>query len=438
MEQKTRKIWMVSAAAAALILAAVYLTLFAPHRAVANLVLQVNPEIDLVIDGRNLVIGFSTEEGVLVGLDLINKEKSEVLRMIADALREAGLLGEGRRILIAINPINDRIGETELIALNSAVDQTIRGYLVEHNLIVEVKSVVITEELARAIQAVGLSPVDYVDVVVEVGDPAVLAMLGMQGELGIDPVLFKDEFSTMAAALVDMKEAGILEGDALAVLRGALIADQSLEELTTITAAMIDLHEVGAGQAEIMAVFDLLEAQLAAGADRALLLEEFTTITAAKADMLEAGIPAAAALDALRTAMQADPKLEELTTITAAMIDLVEEGVSKEEALTRIQSAIREDPTLQKFDDLIEAEPQEQERRQDRQQVPRPTPVPGDALNEQEERGQEGRIPCRINRDCAALVCPMVVGMDTPTCGPDRFCFCGPLGRPGEPGEGEY
>jgi hypothetical protein len=392
MEQKARKIWMVSAVAAALILVVVYLTLFAPHRAVANLVLQVNPEIDLVIDGRNFVIGFSTEEGVLVGLDLINKEKSEALRIIADALREAGLLGEGRRILVAINPINNRIGEAELIALNSVVDQTIRGYLAEHNLIIAVTSVVITEELARAIQAVGLSPVDYVDVVVEVGDPAVLAMLGMQEGLGVDPVLFKEEFSTMASALADMKEAGILEGDALAVLRGALIADRSLEELTTITAAMIDLHEVGAGQTEIMAVFDLIEAQLAAGADRALVLEEFTTITAAKADMLEAGIPAAAALDTLRTAMQADPKLEELTTITAAMIDLVEEGVSKEEALTRIQSAIREDPTLQKFDDLIEAELQEQERRPNRQQVPQLTPpVPDDAPNEREAREQERR-----------------------------------------------
>jgi hypothetical protein len=390
MEQKTRKIWMVAAGVAALILVAVYLTLFAPHRAVANLVLQVNPEIDLVIDGRNFVIGFSTEEGALVGLDLINKEKSEALRIIADALREAGLLGEGRRILIAISPVGDRIGEAQLIVLNSAVDQTMRGYLAEHNLIIEVKSVVITDELARAIQAIGLSPVDYVDVVVEVGEPAVLAMLGMQEELGIDPVLFKDEFTTAAAAFADMKEAGMLEGDALAVLRGALIADRSLEELTTITAAMIDLHEVGATQESIMGTFDLIEAQLAAGADRALLLEEFTTITAAKADMLEAGIPAAAALDALRTAMQADPKLEELTTITAAMIDLVEEGVSKEEALTRIQSAIREDPTLQRFDDLIEAEPQEQERRPNRQQVPQPTPVPGDAPNEREEGG-EGR-----------------------------------------------
>jgi hypothetical protein len=435
-----QKKWKIAAVTAALVLVVgmgIYMAFFAPPRAVANLVLQVNPEIDLVIDGRNLVIGFSTEEGALVGLDLINREKSEALRIIADALREAGLLGEGRRILVAINPINNRIGEAELIALNSAVDQTIRGYLTEHNLIIEVKSVVITDELARAIQAIGLSPVDYVDVVVEMGEPAVLAMLGMQEGLGVDPVLFKDEFSTMASVLADMKEAGMLEGDALAILRGALIADRSLEELTTITAAMIDLHEVGATPEDIRGTFDLIEAQLVAGADRTLVLEEFTTITAAKADMLEAGIPAAAALDALRTAMQADPKMEELTTITAAMIDLVEEGVSKEEALTRIQSAIREDPTLQKFDELVEDEPQE--RRQNRQQLPRlpgpAQPTPPAQVDAPDE--ENARILCRTNRDCLGLVCPMVVGMDTPTCGPDGFCFCGPLGRPAA-NSGEY
>jgi hypothetical protein len=400
MNQKT---WKITAVIAALILfvgGGAYLIFFAPPRAVATIVLQVNPEIDLVIDARNFVIGFSTEAGALVGLDLINRDKSEALRIVADALREAGLLGEGHRILVAINPINDRIGEVELTALNGAVDQTIRGYLAEHNLIVEVKSIAITDELARAIQAIGLSPVDYVDVVVEVGEPTVLAMLGMQEGLGIDPVLFQEEFSTMASALADMKEAGILEGDALAILRGALTADRSLEELTTITAAMIDLHEVGVAPESMRGIFDLVEAQLAAGADRVLLLEELTTITAAKADMLEAGIPAGVALDTLRTAMQADPKLEELATITAMMIDLVlDEGLSKEEALTRIQSAIREDPTLQKFDELVEDEPQERQERIQRQEPPRPPVPPQDQIDVPHENGDMAPAPEGLQRN---------------------------------------
>jgi len=375
-----------------LIAVGAYFAFFA-HRAVASIVLQVNPEIALTVDERNVVIGFGTEEGVLVGLDLVNRDKSEALRMIADALRGAGLLGEERRILIAINPIGDRMREAELAVLNSAVDQTIRGYLAEHNLALEVKSVVVTAELASAILAADLSPADYVDLVVEVGESTVLALFGLQEGLGIDPVLFKEEFSTMASALADMKEAGVAESDALAILRGALIADRSLEELTTITAAMIDLHEVGAGSRDIMAVFDLIEAQLAAGMDRTRLLEEFTTITAAKADMLEAGVPAEAALAALGTAFAADPKLEELTTITAAMIDLHEAGLSQEEALARIQSAIQADPTLQRFDDLIEEAVKGEEENEVRAPARPQQPSPRPGMPEDETPDEVNAIP---------------------------------------------
>jgi hypothetical protein len=33
---------------------------------------------------------------------------------------------------------------------------------------------------------------------------------------------------------------------------------------------------------------------------------------------------------------------------------------------------------------------------------------------------------CRTDADCFEMFCPMVVGMDTPMCGPDGRCFCGP------------
>jgi hypothetical protein len=169
------------------------------------------------------------------------------------------------------------------------------------------------------------------------GSDRVLALvLNLRIELGIDPALFKEEFGTIVASLIDMIDAGITENNALAILRSSLTADPTLEELTTVVAAMIDLHEAGATHDSIMAVFRLIEEKVAAGLDRDLLLEEFSTIVAAKIDMLEAEIPADTALVFLREALAADPTLEELTTIVAAIIDLHEEGLSPEEILLRL------------------------------------------------------------------------------------------------------
>ena len=70
---------------------------------------------------------------------------------------------------------------------------------------------------------------------------AVLALHQELEELGIARETFLEEFSTIVAAMIDMAEAGIPEADAMALLREALKADPSLEELTTIIADRIDL-----------------------------------------------------------------------------------------------------------------------------------------------------------------------------------------------------
>lgn len=342
-----------------------YVTFFAAPRAVAGLTLQVNPAVVLTLGERNTVIdveGLDAQgESLLAGLEITGQEMPEALRLIAGALREAGLLADERRILVALYPVGDRAGEAELTAMADTVRQTLGGYLTEHGLTAEVASVVLTAELADAAGAAGLFPADYVDLVAAVGSPVAMQMLNLQKELALDPARFKEEFGTIAAALIDMTEAEIAGDNALAILKGALAADPELEELATITAAMIDLHEAGATQKDMMSVFALLEEQAAAGVERALLLEEITTITAAKIDLMDAGVPAATALAVLGTALRADPKLEELTTITAAMVDLVEEGLSEKEALARIQAVIKADPTLQDFDDLIETPGKEED-----------------------------------------------------------------------------
>jgi hypothetical protein len=418
------KVWkLVGASFAVLFLAVViYMVFFAAPRAMGSLVLQVNPGVNFTFDERNIVIEAkgtdAAGEALLAGLDVIGKEVTEANLVITRAMHEAGLLADGDRILIALYPFGDQNGEVEaqLTALAGAIYQTQTEYLAEHGLLVDVVSVALSAELADAVSVAGLSPADYVDLVVEVGSQAVVEVLALQGELGLDPTLFKEEFSTMAAALIDMTEAGIAEDNALAILEGALVADPEIEELATITAAMIDLHEAGAPQESIMAVFRLVEERVAAGVERTLLLEEFSTMAAALIDMTEAGIAADNAFAILNATLTADPTLEELatitaamidlheagapqesimavfilmeeqiaagvegtllleefTTITAAMIDLIEQGLSTEEALARIQSAIEADPTLENFDDLFEPDENEDENESDLADAPGP------------------------------------------------------------------
>jgi len=323
---------------------------------VASLALQVNPAVTLTLSEQNTVIGAegldARGESLLAGLELTGQEMLEALAAIAGALREAGLLGDGRRILVALYPIEGRTGGAELATMTDTANQTLSGYLAEYDLEAGVTSVALTAELADAARAAGLFPADYVDLVVAVGPSTAVQVLNLLQELGLDPALFEEEFGTIAAALIDMTEAGITGDNALAILKSALAADPTLEELTTITAAMIDLHEAGATQGDMMSVFALLEKMVAAGIERELLLEEITTITAAKIDITDAGITSATALAALEIAMRADPTLAELTTITAELIDLVVEvGLSEEEALAEIKAKFPADPTLDDFDD---------------------------------------------------------------------------------------
>jgi hypothetical protein len=311
-----------------------YMAFFARPQVVANLALQVNPAINLRLGDRNMVvdvIGLDEQGRALVtGLNITGKGVQEALSIIAGALREAGFLTAERRILVALSPVGDRLGESELRALNGTVKDALRRYLEEHDLPVKVISVVITAELADVVQNLDLEPEDYVDLVDEAGTAAAIEALKLGKELGINQTLFKDEFGTIAASLIDMIEANITENNALAILNASLAADLTLKELTTITAAMIDLHEAGATQENIMAVFTLMEQQVAAGLNRTLLLDEFSTIIAAKIDMMDAGITAANATAILNSSLTADPTLEELTTITAEVIDLHEARATQE------------------------------------------------------------------------------------------------------------
>jgi hypothetical protein len=49
-------------------------------------------------------------------------------------------------------------------------------------------------------------------------------------------------------------------------------------------------------------------------------------------------------------------------------------------------------------------------------------PITPPGIDNREDR----EMRCQTDWDCRYLVCPMVIGYDTPQCGPDGFCFCGP------------
>jgi len=175
-------------------------------------------------------------------------------------LREAGLLGPERRIVVALYAIEEGLTPEERLTppgmstLTENVRQALLGYMTEQGLPVEVKVAEVTAELDYVARAIGLLPIDYVDYAAEAGYPLAKEVLKLQKELGIDPVLFKEQLGTMRAALVDMREAGIESHlDALAILKVALAADQKLQKLTTITAAMIDLTEKGLSKENALA-----------------------------------------------------------------------------------------------------------------------------------------------------------------------------------------
>jgi hypothetical protein len=259
------KTWKLAVSLAVVLIAVgIYMISLPAPRAVASLALQVNPALTLTLSGRNTVIGAAgldaQGEALLAKLDVEGKKMQAALRIIAGALHEAGLLGPGQQIIVALHaieegvPFEERLGVPEMYTLAENVRQALFGYTVEQGLPVEVKVYEVTAGLAATAQAIGLLPADYVDFMSAAGYPLAKELLNLQKELGIDPVLFKEELDTMEAAMLDLREAGIdAQPDILAIFRAAFAADPQLKELTTITAAMIDLVEEGLSKEEALA-----------------------------------------------------------------------------------------------------------------------------------------------------------------------------------------
>lgn len=237
------KAWRLVVSLAVLFLAlGAYRAFFVAPQAVASLTLQVNPAITMTISARNKVLDAEAldapGEALLTRLDVAGKEVPEVLRLMAGALREAGLLAPERRIVVALYAIEEglrpaeRLTPPELSALTENVRQSLLGYMFEQGLPVEVKVAEVTAELDYVARAIGLLPidyVDYVDYVAEVGYPLFKEVLKLQKELGIDPALFKEQLTTITAAMMDLAEKGLSKEHALAKIQAAIKTDPTLQ-----------------------------------------------------------------------------------------------------------------------------------------------------------------------------------------------------------------
>jgi len=227
---------LVASLAVLFLLLGTYSTFFTAPQAVASLALQVNPAVTMTISARNRVI---TAEGLdaqgqtlLAGLDLTGHEVQEALRIIADALREAGLLTPERRIIITLHPVGDRLGTADLAALSGNVRSTLNEYLAGHELPLEVVSSEFTAEFMAAAVEAGLLPSDYVDLVAAVGYPLARQVLALYRELGLSPARFKEELAGITEAMIDLiEEEGLSQEEALTRIKEAIKAGHTLEDL---------------------------------------------------------------------------------------------------------------------------------------------------------------------------------------------------------------
>ena len=150
-----------------LLLGVLYLsTLLSPPQAVANLTLQVNPVITMTLDDDNTVIDIKgkNEDGVeiITISDLQGKKLDEALAEITSILYEQGyLLPEGTVAMMVHGP--DNADQDKLSAISNLAKETVQENLIRLNIIVQVESFVLSEELFAYLDELGLTPADYVD-----------------------------------------------------------------------------------------------------------------------------------------------------------------------------------------------------------------------------------------------------------------------------------
>jgi hypothetical protein len=354
------------AAATVLLVSVLAYPALRPAQAAMFLTMQVNPAIELGLDGRGAVISTTglDEAGTaaLRAVDVRNHPLAQALAMLTDHLIATGQVAAGARVVIALRSVDAGL-VAALPGLAAQAREVAVGRLAEAGIQAQAVGLVVDPELFRAARQLGFLPAAYAGwVTLGISGDTVLEVLTLASELGISARALREESGTLAAAFVDLKEAGLTVADALAVIRAAVGADPSLEESSTIAAAFIDLHEAGVPLEQGLAILAL---QREAGLEREAFLEEVATFTDALARLHKAGISGPEAVAILRAAAEADPELEEIDTIVAAMIELTKGGLAPGAALTRVQAALAADPSLERLEELLGIDPRDDDEADD-------------------------------------------------------------------------
>jgi len=347
---RTRRLWFAGPAIALLMVAVVYQVALRPVRAAAFVTIQVNPSIELGINRRQAVVSVQglddAGKAILATLDLAgrrNRPLEEVLTVFTDRLVAENKIGVGGRVVLTVRAVDENM----LRVVQDISDQArtaVTERLATAGVKAEAVGLVVDKDLYEGAVKLGFLPAAYAELIaLDLANESVLYVLALAGELGIDNKVFSEEIDTFAAAIEDLRAAGVPEAQTLAVIRAAVEADPSLDEISTITAGIIDLVEAGVPLEQGMAIL-AMQTDATLKLDPEVFREEVTTLMAALVDLHESGITGDAALAVIRAAAKADPSLEEISTITAGIIDLVEAGVPLEQGMAIL--AMQTDATL--------------------------------------------------------------------------------------------
>lgn len=250
-------VWLFAASIALLLFSyGFYAAFFAVPQAVANITLQVNPAVRLSISKNHTIVDAAglDEQGevLLTELNLKGQRVQTALKDIADALKNSGLLGPDRRVLAALTSVEDKVNGYDLALLAQTVRNTLSGYLIEQNILLDVKVTVLSKELSDVIFNAGLMPENYIDLVDAVGSEMAAKILSLGKELNINSALFKENLGVITSFVIDMTEARISAENIITALRSAMAADPELKMLPAIIDALIELTENGLGFEEAL------------------------------------------------------------------------------------------------------------------------------------------------------------------------------------------
>jgi len=342
----------------AALLFAGYTTYSAP-RAFAELTVQVNPEIVLTLDQHQKVLA-ARFTGLLAhptlgDLALVNLSVGEALDKVNAALTVLGLLTPDREVLIVVNPVGGANSE-KVQGIAAAAEEKLKTHLKQQaNLPPAVTSVLVSTPLTEVAQQLSIPLSSFARFLRKgVTEANLTAIMALQDGLKLDAAAFAQEFNKVVKSFADMREAGLPEDTALALLSESLQLDGALKNVYHLVSGLIDMHEAGLSPSDMSAALELhRDLKLSPS----LLRRESDSLFSSLIDMHEVGVPSAVALSTLQAAMLADPSLKEIDTIVSALIDLVDKGATAEVALASINTAISADPTLKNLDGMLGLSP---------------------------------------------------------------------------------